>query len=93
MINGHWYEVLINGLKKKSRYPWLFCFKRQIGCTYCKEIRVLKTIKKRGVEISKEWSMCTVNEGDHTSKQTRLANIRNKIKNMQIHLHINMFIT
>lgn len=67
-------------IEKKSRYPWLFCFKRQIGCTYCKEIRVLKTIKRRGVEISKEWSMCTVNEGDHTSKQTRMANIRTKFK-------------
>ncbi|CAI6367147.1 unnamed protein product [Macrosiphum euphorbiae] len=67
-------------IEKKSRYPWLFCSKQKIGCEYCKEIGTLKTVKKRGVEISKEWSMCTVDEGNHLKKQTRLANLRNKVK-------------
>lgn len=41
---------------------------------------VIKTVKKRGIEISKEWSMCTIDEGNHPMKPTRLANIRNKVK-------------
>jgi len=67
-------------IEKKSRYPWLFCSKQKIGCEYCKEIGTLKTFKMRGVEISKEWSMCTVDEGNHLKKQTKLSNLRNKIK-------------
>lgn len=32
------------------------------------------------MEISKEWSMCTVDDGSHLKKQTRLGNLRNKVK-------------
>lgn len=67
-------------IEKKSKYPWIFCSKNKIGCEYCKEIGTLNTVKKKGVEISKEWSMCTVDEGNHQIKQTRLANIKKKVK-------------
>jgi hypothetical protein len=37
-------------IEKKSKYPWLFCSKQKIGCEYCREIGILKTVKKRGVK-------------------------------------------
>lgn len=67
-------------MEKKSKYPWLFCLSHKIGCAYCKEIGSLKTFKKQGVDISKEWSNCEIDCGKNPNKQTQLSNLRNKIK-------------
>jgi hypothetical protein len=40
----------------------------------------LKTYKKQGVELSKEWMSCLVDIGNHPNKKTRLASLQNNIK-------------
>ncbi|XP_029342172.1 E3 SUMO-protein ligase KIAA1586-like [Acyrthosiphon pisum] len=51
--------------ESEGQYPWLFCSKQKIGCEYCKEIGKLKTVKKRGVEISEEWTKYNRPFDDH----------------------------
>jgi hypothetical protein len=67
-------------LERKSKHPWLICLEQKLGCIFCQEVGCLKTFKKQGVELSKEWISCMVDSGKHLNKKTRLASLRNKIK-------------
>ena len=67
-------------LERKSKHPWLICLEQKLGCIFCREVGCLKTFKKQGVELSKEWISCMVDSGKHSNKKTRLASLRNKIK-------------
>ncbi|XP_050058213.1 E3 SUMO-protein ligase KIAA1586-like isoform X2 [Aphis gossypii] len=67
-------------LERKSKHPWLICLDQKLGCIFCQEVGCLKTFKKQGVELSKEWISCLIDSGKHLNKKTQLASLRNKIK-------------
>lgn len=66
-------------IKKKSRYPWLICYNRKIGCENCKLAGELKTYKSQGVEISTEWSQTNIDGGINPKIVTQSSILRHKI--------------
>ena len=43
----------------KNKHPWLVCKNELVGCSICADIPKI-ALDKRGIHVSKEWSLCTV---------------------------------